>query len=458
MNDWHDAEGHIERAHELFEDGRWAEAERELRQALSLNPYKPEWHFNLGLTLEAAGRFQEALSAFRDCHQLDADDPQCVLLLGVNSLRTGDLRAAIGWLEKAQKLEPNSADSFVHRIEAYARLGDHEQAEVMFYMAQQHDPHNAGAYANLAESLLARGKHDKAVWCLREASSHDPHLPRVHARLAEAYAATGRLERARQLLLKELRNDPGDIDVLLDLGCLLTDMNRLGESGEKFRRILEIEPDNAEAHFFLADLSERQSQIDAALEGFGVVLRLDTGFPNARRRLAALLLSRRRGDDATAARQLLNEEVAILRDWVADRSGPQPFNDSDLDELGQTLLDAQMPAEARDVLTVLAGRRPDSVDALHGISVAHFQLGDREGGSDWARRVLDHNDKFVPAMHNLAVAAAQERRWSDAGLWVRRALKVDPDDAALKRLRVKVALQSAGDRVRKVWRRRPPRP
>jgi tetratricopeptide (TPR) repeat protein len=291
------------------------------------------------------------------------------------------------------------------------------------------------------------------VWCLREASSHDPNLPRVHARLAEAYAATGRLERARQLLLKELRNDPGDIDVLLDLGCLLTDMNRLGEAGEKFRRILELEPDNAEAHFFMADLSERQSQIDAALEGFGVVLRLDTGFPNARRRLAALLLTRRRGDDATAARQLLTEEVAILRDWLADRSGPQPFNDADLDDLGQTLLDAQMPAEARDVLLALADRKPDSVEALHGISVAHFQLGERDKGVEFARRVLDHDEKFVPAMHNLAVAAAQSRRWTEAAAWIRRALKIDPEDASLRRLRIKIRLQAAGGRMARLWRR-----
>lgn len=441
MNDWHDAEGHVERAHELFEDGRWAEAERELRRALSLNPYKAEWHFNLGLTLEAAGRYDEALAAFRECHNLDGEDAQCVLLLGVNALRTSDLRGAIKWLEKAQKLDPSMVDSYVHRIEAYARLGDHEHAEVMFYLAQQHDPNHAGAYANLAESLLARGKHDRAVWCLREAAGHDPNMPRIHARLAEAYAATGRRERARQLLLKELRNDPGDIDVLLDLGCLLADMNRLSESGEKFRRILEIEPDHVDAHFFLADLAERQGQVDAALEGFGVVLRLEPGFANARRRLAALLLTRARSDDANTARQLLAEEVGILRQWREDPGpGDPPFHDDDLNDLGQTLLDAQMPGEAREVLAFLAARRPESANTLHSLSVANFQLGDREAGVRWATASLTHDATSVPTMHNLAVAAVQSRDWSTALMWIRKALAIDPDDAALRRLRAKVWL------------------
>ena len=55
MNDWFDAEGHVDRAQELFERGRWSEAEAELRKALALNPDQAEWHYNLGLTLEAKG-------------------------------------------------------------------------------------------------------------------------------------------------------------------------------------------------------------------------------------------------------------------------------------------------------------------------------------------------------------------------------------------------------------------
>ncbi len=51
MSSWFDAEDHADRALEMYERGRWAEAEAELRKAISLNPEQPEWHFNLGLTL-----------------------------------------------------------------------------------------------------------------------------------------------------------------------------------------------------------------------------------------------------------------------------------------------------------------------------------------------------------------------------------------------------------------------
>ena len=128
MNDWVDAEGHVERAHQAFEAGRWADAESALRDALAIDPERAEWHFNLGLTLEAAGRFEDAAKSLIDCHAIQQDDAQVLILIGVNLLRANKPREAIGYLESAEKLDAHSAASFVNRVDAYQRLGDHEQA------------------------------------------------------------------------------------------------------------------------------------------------------------------------------------------------------------------------------------------------------------------------------------------------------------------------------------------
>lgn len=449
MNEWMDAEGHVERAHKLFEDGRWAEAEGALREAIAINPYRAEWHFNLGLTLEAAGRYEDAVKAFTDCHQLQQDDPQVPPMVGVNLLRAGKPKEAIGWLEQAEKLAPNEATSFVHRIEAYSRLGEHEQAEVMFYMAQQCDPKNPDAYALLADSLLARGMHEKAVWCLREAANLDPNMPGVHARLGEAYAATGRQERARQLFLRELRNNPGDIETLLDLGCLLVQMNRIPEAGEKFRRVLELESDNPDAHFYLADLADRQGNIDSAIEQHDIVLRLDPQFGAARRRAAILRLKRRAKDDDTVAKDLIDQE---LEEYA---HAPDRFSPADLAELGRLLLDAGEAAHARRVLQRLSESTPDDAAAIHLFAAALFESGDRAGGIEACRRVLKLNPKHVAAMHNLAIANVHEGQWAKARYWASQALLVDPDDAALRHLRLKLRLHTIAEFV--AWVLRPVR-
>ena len=437
MNDWFEAENRVERAHELYEAGRWEEAESLLREALSLNPYHAEWHFNLGLTLDASGRFDEAVESFARAFELSTRDAQPAMMAGSSCVRAERYRDAVVWFERATEVDPRNVGSFVNRIHAYARLGDHEQSELMFYLAQQLDPDYPDAFVELADSLLDRGLCDKAVWCLREAARIDPELPRIQARLAEAYARTGRHERARQLYLRELRTDPGDFDTLLDLGELLLDMNRLAEAGEKFRRVLEIQPDNADAHFNLGDLWEREHAYELAISHLDVVVRLDAEYPGARRRLASLLLDHGTDRDSSRIRDLLLREVA----WFRRDDGA--FTAEETEELGGLLLDAGLPGDSVRVFRRLAQLRPNSVRAHHDLSVALFEVGNLSGGIEEARRALRLDPRFVPAMYNMAFACMQRRQWRRARYWIHQARTVDSDDPSVRRLLLLLRLHTA---------------
>lgn len=432
MSDWFEAEDHVERAHELYEAGRWDEAEAELRRALSLNPFRAEWHFNLGLTLEAAGRWEDAVTALHDALQLDPGDHQILLLLGINFLRLDRVRDAMECLEAARAFESEKPDSCIALIEAYTRLGLHEQAEEMFYRVLQFEGDHAQAYANIAESLIDRKEYARAMYCLREAANLDPTLPRVHARLGHVHAESGRHERARQLFLRELRENPGDVETLLDLGCLLVDMNRFGEASEKFRRVVELEPENADAHFYLGDLAQRRHRFDEARSMFAVVLRLDPEYPEARRRLAKLALDR---GAIGEARRLLRRDLRSLREHSGE------FTPGDLSELGSLLIDARLARDAQAVLRKLIEKRPEDGRAIHLLAVAQFQIGARAEGMELSLRAIKLDPTNVSALHNLALACVQERQYTRARFYVGEALKLAPDDHALRRLRLMLRLR-----------------
>jgi Tfp pilus assembly protein PilF len=94
------------------------------------------------------------------------------------------------------------------------------------------------------------------------------------------------------------------------------------------------------------------------------------------------------------------------------------------------------------------------------MSVALLEVGRIAEGIDEARRALALQPRFVPAMHNLALAHLREHRWVRARYWVRQALRIEPDDPALRRLRLKLRLHSvlglgawAAVSVRRVSRR-----
>lgn len=454
MNDWVDAEHHVERAHEHYDAGRWDEAETELRRALSLNPYQAEWYFNLGLTLEAAGRHADAADAFTSCFKLhdehDEPDANSALLTGVNLVRAGKPEQALPWFDVAGKLEPMNVTVFVHRIEALIDLDRHADAEEAFYLAQQIDPEYGELYAVMADSLLASGHTERAVWCLREAARLDPDLPRVQARLAKAYAASRRLERARQLYLRELRTDPGDIDTLLDLGELLLDMHRHAEAGEKFRRVLEIESDQPDAHFLLGELAEIEQRVADAMVHYDVVLRLDKAYPGVRRRLARVLFARNREEDMPRIRDLLAYEQRAMitlagqleKRGAKENTARAAQRAEDLEDLGRLLLDAEMITEAIRIYTLMIQMQPNNHRAHHGLSVATLEAGRIEEGIAAAKQALEYQPRFVPAMHNLALAYLRQRQWIRARYWVRQASRVDPDDDAMRRLRLKLRLHT----------------
>lgn len=451
MNDWQDAEQHVERAHELYELGRWDEAEQALRYAISLNPFQSEWQFNLGLTLAASGRSEQAIDAFARSHDLAGEgSTQAALEIAAIMIELNRAEEAERWLGLVLVRDPGSVDAHVQMIDACALRGQHDQAEVHFYLALQIDPACASAYSTMAESLMDRRLFDRAAWCLREAARLDPSLQRVSGRLASAYAQTGRLERARQLYLRELRSNPGDADTIVDLGRLLMDMHRLDEAGEKLRRALELQPDHVEAHMLMGELAERLDQPDLARQHYGVVVRLDASAPAARRRLAGVLLEARGRGDLDRARVLLREEFAAV-----SRTAAPPDSD-ELEDLVGLLLDASLASEAVSAAGILVRLREHDARAHHLASVAMLSRGMIVEGMEAARRAVRLSPSFIAPMHNLAVAHIRRAEFSRAAYWVRRGMAIDADDRALRRLRTLVrvhALRFALDRVALFFRR-----
>ena len=432
MNDWFDAEQHVERAHEFFEANRLSEAESELREAISLNPFKAEWHFNLGLTLEAAGRRREAVDAFRGAHALEPDEPQTALLIGVNLLRAEDARDedvldAVRWLDEAQRHDSTRADATVHLIEAHARAGRHDQAEVAFYLTlQEEDADCALAYVNVADSLTDRGEHRRAAGALREAVQLDPSMPGAYARLAGAYAALGKRDRARRLYLRELRHNPGDVDTLLDLGALLAEIGRPTEAAEKFRRVLEVEPDNADAHYELGVLALRTGRLEQARRSLRLVLRLDPDDHRARRRLAEVNAHVGRTREARII--LVEQARALSRD-------PGAILPEDRKELALMLLDADAPAEAAGVLRTLTTSHSTEAPVWRRLSVALLRSGQRAEGLRAARRARRLEPGSSVDVYNITLALLDGGQIRRAEAWLRHGLTRTPDHPLLRRLR-----------------------
>lgn len=432
MTDWHDAEEHVDKAHELFEAGNWREAERLLRRALSLHPDRAEWHFNLGLTLEAAGEYAKAARAFADAATHNPGEAVAHVASAVNHLRADDPSQALPHLARARTLAPERVDVLVHSIEALARTGDHDEAEVMFYRAIHLDADHADAYANMGESLVERELWARAASCFESARRLQPSMPKLAARLALCRHRLGEPEKARRLYLRELRENPGDTGTLMDLGDLLADMGRLESASEMYRRVLQLNPRAADAHFALAGLASRRGNHRLAVRRLRRVLRLEPDYPQARRRLARVRLDMQQPD---RARRLLQRELGTLR------ADPSSFSPDDLRDLGTLLMDASEFRPAAGVFALLCRKAPRDALAHHFLGCACLTIGRVRRGvrEELAARRLDRS--LVAAWYNLALAMIDRGRWRRSAACLARARALAPGDPQVRRLSRTFALR-----------------
>lgn len=451
MNDWFAAEDYVDRALEFFERGRFADAERELRKALAIDSEQADWHFNLGVTLEAAGRDREALACFSRAAGLLPEEAGPCLSAGIIASRLGDADEAITWLERTIELDPINEHAYASLIENLARVGRHDDAETAYYLAQQTVEESAPCLAAVADSLIERDEYKRALWCLREAVRLVPNMPRVRGQLGRVYAALGQPHRALRLYLRELRDAPGSIETLLDYGDLLAELGRTSEANEKYRRVLELEPAHVEAHMRLGELAMATGRIDQAALELELVLKLSPGYPDARILLGETLLYR---GDRDEARRVLVEEVDAHE---ANEDDGEPVRTGSVGgpgdyQLMNLLLDAELPAEAARFGENLIQRSGESADLLRQLAVAYFRAGKPDRGRAVSRRVLHLEPRCLASIHNLALAACHAGDYRQAWAWIRRGLGIHRADTGLRRLRVYTAAAVVWQRVVSVFR------
>jgi hypothetical protein len=102
------------------EGGRFAEANEEYREVLSLGNHPPEFeaelHFALGVSLSYLDRYDEAADEFQSALRSDPTREDALVYLGNVELRMGDIEGAIRAFESALELDP-SAEALRERID-----------------------------------------------------------------------------------------------------------------------------------------------------------------------------------------------------------------------------------------------------------------------------------------------------------------------------------------------------
>jgi len=255
----------------------------------------------------------------------------------------------------------------------------------------------------------------------------------------------GELEAARQHFLAGLRQDPGNTEALLDLGELLVAMDQQDEADEKFRRVIELAPEDPSGHFYHGQwLMRAGGRDDEAMTSFHRVLQLDPTYPCAHMRLGELYQRLR---NRAEARRHLRAELLL-----------RPDDSETLLDLSNLLLDNGQSRAAIACLKRMTSLQPADAQAWHALAVAQFIRGLFADGISSCERAIEIDPKNVQTYYNIALAHERVGNYGRALVWVRRGLDVDPKNENFQKLEFRFRVMNVLSAVKRfcvklmIWR------
>lgn len=163
-----------------------------------------------------------------------------------------DMAAAAAAFRKALALAPDVADTHYDVGLIDLDNADYAAATAEFRRVIEIEPLHARGHSMLGYSLAAQHLLDDAIAEYRRALLIRPAYVNAHINLGIALRAQGQFEPAAAEFLAALDADPNCALVLRELATCRIKQARYDAALEPLRRLLQLQPDNAEAHFDLA--------------------------------------------------------------------------------------------------------------------------------------------------------------------------------------------------------------
>lgn len=191
-----------------------------------------------------------------------------VLRAALQNHRLERLDKAVALYREALKIDPTRAD--VAHLYGLAEVGRGEMALGIqsMILSLTLKPGVAQVEHDLAAALADVGQLERAIEHFREAIAADPALVAARINLAGVYSRQDRPEAAVAELEKARGIAPDDASILFRLGRAQSALREWEGAADAFEACLAIDPEHADARYYLADLQLTAGRFDVGWENY----------------------------------------------------------------------------------------------------------------------------------------------------------------------------------------------
>ena len=220
-------------------------------------------HFVEGMAFEENGEMDRALEAYRKVLNVDPGQAQLAARVAGLLIQQDDFPQAIDVLKDAIKANPNNAEPYQQLAFIYFKyLKKTDQAIDYANRAIALNPADAEGYQRLVEIEVAAGQEKKALEVLDRAAKVRSNDPAFWMRLGKLYMAIlfksdsqpkpEELKRTNEIFKKAADHAGDDPAILKDVADYYAASQQLKEAIPLYLRVLELQPDDANAREKLA--------------------------------------------------------------------------------------------------------------------------------------------------------------------------------------------------------------
>jgi len=402
-----------------------------------------------GISFEENGEIDKALEAYRKVLNVDPGHSKLASRVAALLIRQDDFPQAIDILKDAIKANPSNAEPYSQLAFIYAKyLKKTDEAVDYANQAIALNPRDIEAYQRLCEIELAAGEEKKALNALDRATKVDSDDAAFWTRLGKLYAAIlfksdsqpkpDELRRVNDVFKKAAEHADDDPSILKDVADYYAASQQLKEAIPLYLRVLELQPDDANAREKLASSFILTNQRAKAVEMLEQLIKQHPEKYQPYDLLAQILDDEARSlqrakqvDEAKAkfAKAVANYEQSLLIN--PNRAGTYL-------RLAELLLGPiKDPARAVKILTEARRRFPGAPEIVYYLALAQREAKQIQQAVATFEEALheaelDQDTEIVNAKFyfNYGATAEQAGLYEKAADLLRKSIALDPANAA----------------------------
>lgn len=402
-----------------------------------------------GMAFEENGEMESALEAYRKVLNVDPGQSELASRVAGLLIQQDDFPQAIDVLKDAIKANPNNAEPYQQLAFIYTRyLKKTDQAIDYANRAIALNPGDVEGYQRLVEIELAAGQERRALEALDRALKVQTNDPNFWIRLGKLYVAVlfksdsqpkpDELKKTNEIFKRAAENSRDDPGILKEVADYYAASQQLKEAIPLYLRVLELQPDDANAQEKLATGFVLTNQRDKAVEMLEQIIKEHSEKYQPYDLLAQVLDEEARSlqranrlEEAKAkfAKVAANYEQSLLIN---------PNHAGTYVRLAELLLGTlKDPERAVKLLDEARRRFPGAPEIVYYLAIAQREAKQSQQAVATFEEALheaqvEEDAEFVNAKFyfNYGAAAEQAGLYDKAADLLRKSIALDPDNSA----------------------------